>query len=614
MARKHLTPGNPPLLWNSVKEAFDDINTNFLELYASVGSGNAIDLTQLETSMIPGTTGDYVLGQYDKRWKEVHINEYISGTGETNGLWLGLAQIKGMGSTVDLPINSTVGGELINNPDYTFFKEVQVDNDSVVVANEVVDSINLLSGTAIRMSVDSSAESITIDNIGVTTAIAGQGISVSSATGAVTVRNTGVLSLTNGSVLPPGLASGSGIKASSSTGNIVLTNTGVIDIDQGYGITVSRDDSTGIVTITNSAPMQVAFRTLYVTGTNLVTDGIVADSTSDQLNFTAGYGMILTPTAVNDTLTFSIDQHIDIYGSVFAPDSSVMVDTIDQKINAVGGFTGDLTGDVVGNVTGNVQGDVTGDVTGNVTTNSIVSTSGNIVIEADNYVTINSANNGQLEIGTASGAGNVIIGNKTNGTDVNINGDVIMDAGTTITGDLIGDVTGNISGTAHTGNLTGNVTGNVVGNVVGDLTGSVFADDSTMIVNSTDGTVHAKIYTQSVVHSTLESVGGSDASNPTALDLTKSVQVLDSADTNDDTFSLADGEEGQIMYFVPKGTSTAGIYIIVDNARRWNATQFETTATFAWVPFDVDGGTNFKSLAMAVFTDGAWNLDGYVAG
>ena len=55
-----------------------------------------------------------------------------------------------------------------------------------------------------------------------------------------------------------------------------------------------------------------------------------------------------------------------------------------------------------------------------------------------------------------------------------------------------------------------------------------------------------------VKHSTQELTGGADSGTATALDLTKSVQVLVSADTDDDSWSLADGVEGQIMYFVPK--------------------------------------------------------------
>ena len=54
---------------------------------------------------------------------------------------------------------------------------------------------------------------------------------------------------------------------------------------------------------------------------------------------------------------------------------------------------------------------------------------------------------------------------------------------------IFGALTGNV-----TGNLTGNVTGNVNGNVDGDLEGSVFADDSTAIVDGIQKRIKADVY------------------------------------------------------------------------------------------------------------------------
>lgn len=47
----------------------------------------------------------------------------------------------------------------------------------------------------------------------------------------------------------------------------------------------------------------------------------------------------------------------------------------------------------------------------------------------------------------------------------------------------------NVATNEFVGDLTGDVTGNVIGNVTGDLTGSVFSDDSTLLVDGTNGTV-----------------------------------------------------------------------------------------------------------------------------
>ncbi len=54
-------------------------------------------------------------------------------------------------------------------------------------------------------------------------------------------------------------------------------------------------------------------------------------------------------------------------GSIFADDSTLLVDTIEGKIYASNGFFGNITGNVTGNVTGNLTGNVTGNVTGNLT-------------------------------------------------------------------------------------------------------------------------------------------------------------------------------------------------------------------------------------------------------
>ena len=52
----------------------------------------------------------------------------------------------------------------------------------------------------------------------------------------------------------------------------------------------------------------------------------------------------------------------------------------------------------------------------------------------------------------------------------------------TFNGSLSGNVTGNLSG-----NVIGNVTGNVTGSVTGDVIGSIFADDSTLLVDAVGG-------------------------------------------------------------------------------------------------------------------------------
>jgi len=66
----------------------------------------------------------------------------------------------------------------------------------------------------------------------------------------------------------------------------------------------------------------------------------------------------------------------------------------------------------------------------------------------------------------------------------------------TIVGPVVGNITGNLTGNVVgnvTGNITGNVTGNVTGSVVGDLKGSVFADDSTVLVDGPAGLLRGQL-------------------------------------------------------------------------------------------------------------------------
>ncbi len=332
MPLEQITSGSPPLLWSNVNDAFTKINANFETLAASIsGGGSLIDFEQFDNNLIPTTSNTIRLGDIIKPWKRLHVDSYRDNLTDTmNGLWLGSAHIKGIDTSVDLPSGSTVAGNLIIDPEKTFFKRVSVDDFNVIEANEFSDTLNLTAGTAMQLVVDSSAERITINNAGVTGLVGGTAISVSSATGNITVTNTGVTSLTNSTSLPSGLTAGSGISVSAATGGILITNTGVLQVQQGFGITVSTDLATGIATISNSAPAQVTFRNYVINGDAV--NAIVADSTSDTLYINTGYGLITTKDPATDTINISLNQRIDINGSIFGDDSSILVDGVNNYI------------------------------------------------------------------------------------------------------------------------------------------------------------------------------------------------------------------------------------------------------------------------------------------
>jgi hypothetical protein len=99
----------------------------------------------------------------------------------------------------------------------------------------------------------------------------------------------------------------------------------------------------------------------------------------------------------------------------------------------------------------------------------------------------------------------------------------------------------------------------------------------------------------------------------TEIDLTKQVHVL-SANTSNDGYSLADGTEGQMMYFVPSSaTGTNAIYVSIANARIVNTGSGEIIeqSNYSWNPF-LGATEEPTTLAMAIYADGAWCLRGGV--
>lgn len=135
---------------------------------------------------------------------------------------------------------------------------------------QIVDFVN--SPTAPTATVGNSSTKVATTafvqaNNGVSSAVAGTGISVSAATGAVTFANTGVTSLTTSS----GLSTNT-----SATGAVSVTNTGVTSIVAGTNITISG--STGAVTI-NATGGGSGTVTSVATGTGLTGGPITASGT-----------------------------------------------------------------------------------------------------------------------------------------------------------------------------------------------------------------------------------------------------------------------------------------------------------------------------------------------
>ena len=337
----NITPGRPPVLWSEVNEAFVKVNENFDILVATIGNGSGltpVDFTSLDTAVKPTTSNLYDLGDITHQWRSVFTAEHTT-VDPLNGLWAGSAQVKGVGNIINLPTGSTVGGDpltgigtsLIIDPDKTFFKEIQINNDLSVVATTFGDTVNFLSGSGVGLAVSSGADSITFSNTGVLSITAGLGITAATASGVATITNAGVRSLQSTVALPSGRTTGAGININGTTGdNLRVTNTGVISISSGVGITVSLDAASGDVTITNSAPAVNAFTQIEVNGDS--SNRLAADSASDVLNITSDATITLSKNVATDTLTIAVNPVFDLKGSVFGDDSSILVDAVSNYI------------------------------------------------------------------------------------------------------------------------------------------------------------------------------------------------------------------------------------------------------------------------------------------
>ena len=373
MARQTITSGSAPLVWSTVDEAFEKINANFSELYASVG-GDAIGFDSLESNLVPAQNDTYALGSPTKRWASLYISDTLQ---------IGGAAITNEGLTIDLPSGTTVAGQLIIDPNKTFFKEFSVNGDTSVVADEFNDVLDFQEGTGIDLTVNSTNDQITITNSGVTSVAGGTGISVSSATGGVTISNAGVSSAIGGL----------GISVNSATGPVTFSNSGIVEIESGNitTLTVSaRDPVTGKVVITNTKPAVNAYGSIQVQNSvGSVENTLNANSTGATIIFQEGTGIGLTGTTTPNKVlienlgvtsliagngislsssTGSVTVRLgrgDLIGSVFADDSTILVDGTNGVLR--GQLIGSLTGNVNGNITGNLSGNVTGNVNGNVT-------------------------------------------------------------------------------------------------------------------------------------------------------------------------------------------------------------------------------------------------------
>ena len=83
----------------------------------------------------------------------------------------------------------------------------------------------------------------------------------------------------------------------------------------------------------------------------------------------------------------------------------------------------------------------------------IQTTSGNLTIEAENYVIIDSSTDGQIEIGRNSGVGAAILGNKSRGTNAIVDSDLMINNGVYEKFSSLVDATGTVTHNCSNGHI-----------------------------------------------------------------------------------------------------------------------------------------------------------------
>ena len=346
MAQQTLNAGSPPIVWSTVEDAFTKINANFDELYGSIGGpGGVLDFTSLSTNIIPSASEVYDLGSPTFRWRDL----YLAGS----SLYLGSAQITAdLAGVVNLPAGTTVAGELIRNPAETNFKTIAVSGQSNIVADNFEDTLTVAAGNAgITLTTNAVTDTVTITNSGILS-VSGTANQIGSTTvsGVTTLTNLGVLSLL-------GEAQGIGISGTG-RGDVTVTNLGVKKIFGTANEIGVSGDGTGNVTITNLAAASPTFRYIVIDGATL--QPVAADNISDTLNLISGAGLTITKDTATDTLTFSVNSNLDIRGSVFADDSTMLVDATNGVLrgNFIGSVFADDSSQIIDGNSATVYGNI----------------------------------------------------------------------------------------------------------------------------------------------------------------------------------------------------------------------------------------------------------------
>ena len=340
------------------------------------------------------------------------------------------------------------------------------------------------------------------------------------------------------------------------------------------------------------------FRDIYLSGSSIFLGNATITSTGSSINLPAGSTVGGVPIGSGSGIGDGVIEGSTYKINIAADDSSIMINTDTEEVFASGGLFGNLTGNVIGNVTGDLLGNVTGDLLGNVTGNVIGNVTGevfgNVIGDLLGEVT------GNLTGLVFASDGSSVIVNSFN-SSINAPGGIFGNLTGNVTGDLLGNVTGNVDG-----NLIGSVSGNTFGYHTGDVKGSLFGDDSSILVDATNGEIRGNYNngTLSINDDVIISVGarpdisGSATDNP----------VFIGSDIIPNTIWLSSDNNFGIFTGLTDGSATTAISIRMSRGLLDNPQTLIPGDPTAYIEGRAYNGTSYETTGIfGLFTDLGWN-------
>lgn len=410
-----------------------------------------------EGDILPDSNETHDLGSSTKRFKDI----YLSGS----SIYLGNAVITSTGSAINFPTGSTIGGQPVGiNEGDTY--NITVSGN--VIGTDSTVLVNTSNGTFrgdLTGSVFADDSTMLVDGRdGVL-----RGTLIGALTGNVTGNLTGTASLAT-------VASTVTLVPTDSSASVhyltfIQNSSGNESVRSDTSLTYQPSTNTlaagvlNVSTVNTTTVTATSVSATNLTGTNLFTSLIdSADSSA----------ITVTPAIVfNSDVT--VENELFIGGDVF-PDTSESYNlgSYTKKFGKLY-LTEGANALWIGNAAISGSGTTVNLPAGSTVGGSVITTSAGSNASTITVNTTGTSAEYYISFFDALSGDNLL----------NLNSNFKFNPGTnrlTVGNATIGTVTGNL-----TGNVTGNVTGNLVGSVVGDLRGSVFADDSTKLIDAVEG-------------------------------------------------------------------------------------------------------------------------------